>query len=249
MGVWNFFISSLFISVISAEEFVPVLLWGTQSNTHQTVPGLSRLSTDEFRDYLLKKVKVEKPLIVVFMEENISVEDFSWRDVDENGAFPLVSNITKLATGRFLKFRLNHNLYLETVLIRSFLFFFIDVSFLPSVHNPYRALKMLRENGYSWELYSDNVDTTLQDEEAVILLVKLQEPKFLEDRPDMLRNHDKQMAEVFSKILKWKSNVLAVYTGHHCSWIDAEIEYNRVKRETETRGKYFLFFDVGMKSF
>lgn len=103
MGVLNFIISSLLITVISAREYVPVLLWGTQSlsSSHQLVPGLSRLTTDEFVDYLVKKVKVEKPVIVVFMEENISVEDFSWRDIDENGAFPLISNITKLASGMF----------------------------------------------------------------------------------------------------------------------------------------------------
>lgn len=102
MGVvTNSIIYAAFLTVISGKEFVPVLQWGTSHHsTGESVSALRKLSTNEYLDFVLKKVKVDKPLVLVFVEENISVEDFSWRDVDENGAFPLLSNLTKSSAGK-----------------------------------------------------------------------------------------------------------------------------------------------------
>lgn len=105
------------------------------------------------------------------------------------------------------------------------------MTFLPSVHNPYKALRQLRRHEYIWKSYSEDDLATLSDDEPVVLVVKLNEPDYLQDRPGMLRNHDVDMYKIFEKVSSERSNILAIYTGHHSSWIDAETEYNRVKRE------------------
>lgn len=60
--------------------------------------------------------------------------------------------------------------------------------------------------------------------------MKLKEPDLLEDRPDMLRKHDEQIAKVYNDVSSVKSNVLAIYTGKHNSWISSEVK--RFKRDT-----------------
>lgn len=105
-----------------------------------------------------------------------------------------------------------------------------DVTFFPYVQDPMRALSKLKHNGYKWRYYNnDESFFSLKDNENVIYEVKLIEPEFMEDRPNMLRKHDKQIAEIYKKALKIRSNVLAIYSGNHTSWFDAEL--NRYKRE------------------
>ncbi|KAL1137889.1 hypothetical protein AAG570_009585, partial [Ranatra chinensis] len=56
------------------------------------VPALGELDTDEFTSRLVRKVHTPRPLVVVFLEESLSVEDLAWR-----GAFPQLRNITAMS--------------------------------------------------------------------------------------------------------------------------------------------------------
>lgn len=81
---------------------MPVVIWGGQptANSVAEVSAFAKMNSNEFTDYLLKKVKLEKPTILAFLEENLSVEDFSWRDVTGKGAFPLLKKISTSADGK-----------------------------------------------------------------------------------------------------------------------------------------------------
>lgn len=109
----------LLISFVSSTlAGVPVLLWESSniSEKEDVIPALDQLDGDEFSNHLVKKVHTHKPLIVVFVEETLSVEDFSWRDDKRQGAFPKLENITGMAS---------------------------KMEFIPSVIDPVGALKDL----------------------------------------------------------------------------------------------------------
>lgn len=102
MGYGSYFLFFGFVAtVVTARDYVPVLLWGEpiSRDSSSSVSGLSKLGTDEFYSYLLKKVQEDRPNIVLFMEENLSVEDFSWKDVNDQGAYPLLSNMSTSSEG------------------------------------------------------------------------------------------------------------------------------------------------------
>ena len=102
MIVFNLILFLLCSNLVLCEEYMPVLLWSTEpSKQHFTeVSAFSRISSNDFTDYILKKVKAEKPAIIVFMEDYLSVEDFSWRDDKGNLAFPHLKKISTTAKGK-----------------------------------------------------------------------------------------------------------------------------------------------------
>ncbi|KAL0276735.1 UNVERIFIED_CONTAM: hypothetical protein PYX00_004244 [Menopon gallinae] len=205
MGLRNYFLFLSFIATaVTARDYVPVLLWGEpiSRDSDSSVSGLSKLGTDEFYNYLLKKVKENRPNIVLFVEENLSLEDFSWKDVDDQGAFPLLSNMSKSSE---------------------------DLLFFPSVRNPYKAVRKLEKDGYSWGKYKQEMASSLPDE-GIIITVKLTEPDSLEGRPDLLRSHDSEISNIYSNLQRYSPNIIGIYTGNHSSWIDADVKYSRVKR-------------------
>ncbi|KAK9501993.1 hypothetical protein O3M35_012608 [Rhynocoris fuscipes] len=192
---------SLFNCALSG---VPVLLWESSSTLEkqEIIPALYQLDTDEFSNHIWKKVHTHKPLIVVFIEETLSVEDFSWQDVQHQGSFPQLRNLTKTSA---------------------------RVEFIPSVEYPLDALKTLVENHkYQWEKYDRN---NLPTKGSVLLEVKMQDPLNNEDRPDLLRRHDKNIAEIYSQLLSKHSSIIAIFTGKQSSWV--ELESNRVRREAD----------------
>lgn len=83
--------------------------------------------------------------------------------------------------------------------------------------------------GYLWKPYNKKIFQTMRDNEKLVIEVKLKEPEYLDDRPDMLRTHDEQIATVYNDALSHNTNILAVYSGHHNSWIDNEV--SRLKRQ------------------
>jgi len=190
-------------------DFVPVFVWESSKPTDVkiTSPALKKYSTDEFADFFVNKLSFfsKKPLVVVFTEENLSVEDFSWQDLTESSAFP----------------------YLESVITRA-----ANVDFLPSVDNPIRALRRLDKLGYKWQTVRDPDTITVPELGGVVMEVKMEDAKGDEDRPDFLRRHDKRIRRVYSRLVSQRDNVVGVYTGRFNSWIEPENEpvLHRVRR-------------------
>lgn len=190
-------------------DFVPVFIWESSKPTDVkiTSPALKKYSTDEFADFFVNKLSLfnKKPLVVVFTEENLSVEDFSWQDLTESSAFP----------------------YLESVITRA-----ANVDFLPSVDSPIRALRRLDKLGYKWQTVRDPDMMTVPELGGVVMEVKMEDARGDEDRPDFLRRHDKVISRVYSRLVSQHENVVGVYTGRFNSWIEPENEpvLHRVRR-------------------
>lgn len=190
-------------------DFVPVFVWESSKPTNLkiTSPALKKYSTDEFADFFVNKLSVfgKKPVVVIFTEENLSVEDFSWQDVAENSAFP----------------------YLESVIARA-----ANVDFIPSVDNPLRALRRLSKLGYQWQTVRDPETIKVPRQGGYVIEVKMEDAKGDEDRPDFLRRHDNVISRVYSRLASQLDNVVGVYTGRFNSWIEPENEpvLHRVRR-------------------
>lgn len=110
-------------------EFVPVFVWESNKPTDVqiTSPALKKYSTEDFADFFVNKLSAfgKKPLVVVFTEENLSVEDFSWQDLEENSVFP----------------------HLESVIASA-----ANVDFIPSVAEPIEGTE---EAGETWLRVAD----------------------------------------------------------------------------------------------
>ncbi|XP_014255770.1 V-type proton ATPase subunit S1 [Cimex lectularius] len=200
MKVFLFILLSLATNALCG---VPVLVWETSPSIGKAeiIPALSQLDTDDFSNYLVKKVHVHKPLIVLFEEETLSIEDFSWKDSQQRGSFPKLQNLTGMSS---------------------------KVEFLSSVVNPLNALKdLVASHDYVWKKY----DKDLPVKPNVVLEVKLDDPLPNEDRPDLLRRHDTDIAEIYSQLLASHSRIVALFTGKHSSWV--EVDLNRVRRDAE----------------
>jgi V-type H+-transporting ATPase S1 subunit len=172
-----------------------------------TSPALKKYSTDDFADFFVNKLSAfgKKPLVVVFTEENLSVEDFSWQDRGENSVFPHIESIIATAA---------------------------NVDFIPSVANPLRAIRRLEKLGYHWQTVRD-LDTMIVPEEGGGgMVIKMGDATEDEDRPDFLRRHDNDISRVYSQLVSQRSDVVAVYTGRHSSWMEPENQpvLHRVRR-------------------
>jgi len=192
-------------------DFVPVFIWESSKPTDVkiTSPALKKYSTEEFADFFVHKLSSfsKKPLVVVFTEENLSVEDFSWQDLAESSAFP----------------------YLESVSTRG-----ANVDFLLSVDKPLRALRRLPEKlGYKWQTVRDPDTMTVPEQGGVVLEVKMEDAKGDEDRPDLLKRHDKIISRLYSRLVSRRDDVVGVYTGRFNSWMEPENEpvLHRVRRQ------------------
>ncbi|KDR18876.1 V-type proton ATPase subunit S1 [Zootermopsis nevadensis] len=184
-------------------------MWESSKPTYLqiTSPALKKYSTDDFADFFVNKLSSfgKKPLVLVFTEENLSVEDFSWQDVAENSAFPHLEGVTATAA---------------------------NVDFIPSVESPLRALRRLEKLGYQWETVRHPDKMKFPEHIGVVMVLKLEDARGDEDRPDYLRRHDSVISSVYSRAVSQVGNVVAVYTGRHSSWIEPENEpvVHRVRR-------------------
>ncbi|XP_023706047.2 V-type proton ATPase subunit S1 [Cryptotermes secundus] len=190
-------------------EFVPVLVWESNKPTDVQIssPALKKYSTDDFADFFINKLSAfgKKPLVVVFTEENLSVEDFSWQDLAENSVFP----------------------HLESVIATA-----ANVDFIPSVSNPLKALQRLEKLGYQWQTVRDLETMNVPEHGGVVMVLEMENAKVDEDRPDFLRRHDCLISSVYSRLVSQADDVVAVYTGRYSSWIEPENEpvLHRVRR-------------------
>lgn len=181
-------------------EFVPVFIWGSKKPSAETAtPALKKYSTDDFEDYFRKKLSAfgEEPVVLVFREENLSVEDFSLQDQAENTVFSHLQTVSTSAP---------------------------EASFIPSVENPLKALERLGKQGFKRIVVKDADEIQIPRKGGAVVFMKMDDAKEDEDRGDLLSRHDLIMSEVYARMKKERGNVIAVYTGHYSSWTEPENE-------------------------
>ncbi|KAJ0169981.1 hypothetical protein K1T71_014587 [Dendrolimus kikuchii] len=203
------FIILLILSVTCYASNVPVFMWGDLERTSQKSNPLSTISRSEFSN-IVEQELVDEPFLVVFVEETLSVEDFSRKNQDGETSFPYLHDNLK------------------------------DSLYLPNVQNALNALNKLAdpakaehvkltENGLSAEIVKDD---------SRVLFINLKDAREGESRWDLLRRHNDFMEEMVSNLNK-HYKVMACYTAHFPSWTIPEI-HSRSRRQASdvTPGDY-----------
>lgn len=207
---------TLVLSVASSlSTEVPVFLWGDLPKTSLKSNPLSTISASEF-DSILKEELANDPFTVIFIEENLSVEDFSRRDLELGGdtSYP----------------------YLHANLGDSY--------YLPSVEDPLRVLNKLAdpervnhvkltENGLSADIDSDN---------GRFLFINLNDARDGESRASLLRRHNDFLENMITKLQERYNTVIAVYTARYPSWTVPE-SHSRVRRQVQQSNGNDHIFD------
>ncbi|KDR13979.1 V-type proton ATPase subunit S1-like isoform X2 [Zootermopsis nevadensis] len=200
------FLMNIICSAYST-EFVPVFMWESLSKSHpiKEVPALATVSADDFKHILMEKLE-RKPVVVIFAEENLSVEDFTWQNEAGQSAFPNLENISAVADG---------------------------LTYLPFVHAPLRAfhhhLPLHQQDWHHLKLGRSGFSKDAVALNETLFFVHLDDATGDEDRLDLLKRHDAVISQMFSMLAEHHRDVLAVYTAHHSSWSDDETLTRRVR--------------------
>ncbi|KAF4533143.1 hypothetical protein B566_EDAN007954 [Ephemera danica] len=193
--------SALIIKVTVAIDYVPVVLWESgplEPPTH--LPALKKIEGETFRNSILNNV--HKDLILVFAEENLSIEDFAWRNEAGIGSFTKLDNLTSELS--------------------------LASQFYPSVEDP---IETLLEN-QEWEhlpITADLPQILTTKKHSPFVFVHLNDAADSEDRPHMLHRHDAIIADAFHAARQVYNSVIVVYSGFHSSWAPAQENIRRVR--------------------
>ncbi|KAL4714784.1 hypothetical protein ACJJTC_002643 [Scirpophaga incertulas] len=199
------FIFTLVLSVISSFAVqVPVFSWGDLSKTSIKSNPLTKVSADEF-GYILKEELKKDPFTVIFIEETLSVEDFSLKNANGETSFP------------YLRANIGDSLYLPTVEHA--------LHVLNKLADPEKVDHVkLTENGLSADIEPDSGN---------FLFINLKDAREDESRSDLLRRHNDFMEDMFLKLQERYDSVVAVYTAHYPSWT-IPAAHSRVRRQAAT---------------
>ncbi|RVE49084.1 hypothetical protein evm_006330 [Chilo suppressalis] len=193
---------TLVLSVVcSIAVQVPVFSWGDLSQGSIKSNPLIVVSADEYNSILKQDLK-DDPFTVIFIEETLSVEDFSRKNDDGETSFPyLHSNIG-------------------------------EALYLPSVENPLQVLNKLAdpEKVNHVKLTENGLSADIEPESGKFLFINLKDAREGESRVDLLRRHNDFMEDMFSKLQERYNTVVAIYTAHYPSWTVPE-SHSRVRRQ------------------
>ncbi|KAG7298376.1 hypothetical protein JYU34_017993 [Plutella xylostella] len=187
---------------------VPVLMFGDVASTQEESLPLSKVSFTEFNT-ILKHTLVNDPFTVIFIEETLSVEDFSLKNSEGETSFPFLhSNIGKAV-------------------------------YLPSTTSPLRALNKLAdpEKVDHVKLTENGLSAEIEPESGKFLFINLKDAKEGETRAELLRRHNDFIEELFGKLKKRYPEVVAVYTAHYPSWTIAEHHLRQRRQATEAQAE------------
>lgn len=192
----------LALSAVSFATEVPVYLWGDLSKTSLKSSPLSTVEPQEF-SAILKEELSGDPFTVIFIEETLSVEDFSRKNADGETSFP------------FLRANVR------------------DSAYLPSVENALQALNKLAdpEKVDHVKLTENGLSAEIEPGSGKFLFINLKDAKESESRADLLRRHNDFMEDMFTKLQERYDKVVAIYTAHFPSWTVPET-HSRVRRQT-----------------
>lgn len=193
---------TLVLSVVcSIAVEVPVFLWGDLSESGIASNPLAKVSANDFR-VVLKRELINDPFTVIFIDETLSVDDFSRKNADGKTSFPyLHANIG-------------------------------DSVYLPAVENPLRVLNKLAdpEKVDHVKLTENGLSADIKPESGNFLFINLKDAREGESRFDLLQRHNNFMEDMFSKLQERYDSVLAMYTAHNPSWTVPE-SHSRVRRQ------------------
>lgn len=191
----------LILSVSCYASNVPVFMWGDLENVLYKSNPLSTESSSDFSSLVKNEVDGDS-FLVVFVEETLSVEDFSRKNENGETAFP----------------------YLHDNLKRSI--------YLPNVENALSALNKLVDptKVEHVKLTENGLSAEIENEDSKVLFIKLNDAKEGESRWALLKRHNDFMEDMISK-LKKHYNVVACYTASYPSWTIPET-HSRSRRQT-----------------
>ncbi|XP_034837956.1 V-type proton ATPase subunit S1 [Maniola hyperantus] len=193
----------LVICIASTYGKVPVFLWGDLVTSIKSNP-LSSVTDEDFKAILQKELKSD-PFTVIFLDETLSVEDFSLKNSDGDSSFPyLHANIGKAV-------------------------------YLPGVENALPIVNELADSEKvdSVKLTENGLSAEFKPQSVKILFIELKDAKEGESRADLLRRHNDFMEEMFGKLQSEYENVVAIYTARNPSWTVFE-SHRRVRRQAES---------------
>lgn len=202
----------LVLSVVSsyANIHVPVFLWGDLKTSIKSNP-LSTVPQEDFEAILKKELKAD-PFVVIFVDETLSVEDFSLKNSDGDSSFPyLHANIGKAV-------------------------------YLPGVENALPVLNNLAnpEQVDRVKLTEDGLSAEFEPRDVKVLFITLKDAREGESRAELLRRHNDFMADMLTKLQEQYDNIVAVYTAENPSWTIAE-NHSRVRRQAgESQRDYVM---------
>ncbi|XP_065342830.1 V-type proton ATPase subunit S1-like [Cloeon dipterum] len=212
--------NGLNLDVPNVEESVPVLLWQSPAAKGQvdivkdvpkkTAAGLEKVDDELFTNLLKEKIssKGSKPLVLLFLEENLSSEDFV---TDEDKVFP----------------------HLQKIIDKS-----RDTIYLPSVVSPTTALKELDQDGYTWLSYNSEELPESESIILVINLDDAQEgesrPQMLSRHDEKISSIYSSALKVYSNVLgiytsrysSWNSAEVSVHRIRRQAAPSTSVTYN-----------------------
>lgn len=190
-------------------DLVPVLMWDSfrdDTIKPNTIPVLSKVSQEEFKGILTKKLEND-PVVIVFAEENLSIEDLSWQDDTGRGAFPNLHNLSRSGDANLL--------------------------YLPFVDAPLAVLEHMFPQNPGWNeaiLGPEGIPILSEDTPySNFLRVNLEDAKVSDGRSDLLKRHDSTIYNIYQRLRHNHDHVIAIYTSLHSSW---HVEENIKSRQT-----------------
>lgn len=168
---------------------VPLFLWGDLAKVSQKSNPLTKVTFPEF-GVLLKHELEKNPFTVIFIEETLSVEDFSLKNSDGETSFPYLHSI------------IGNALY------------------LPSVENPLRALNKIAdpENVDHIKLTENGLSAEIVAQSGKYLFINLKDAQEGESRSDLLRRHNDFMQSTLENLSSKHDSIVSIYTAHYPSW-------------------------------
>ncbi|KAL3285819.1 hypothetical protein HHI36_000341, partial [Cryptolaemus montrouzieri] len=168
---------------------------------------LQIISQDSFEMILTKKSE-EKPIIIVFLEETLSPEDFSLRSDDGSTVFPTLSTFVDL----------------------------FKVSYLPYAENPVESIQKIPKSFRNIDEMAVFRNSSLYLNEVIIF--SLNDSRNNETRKDMFSRHDCTIFRLHSLLLQLQENILAIYTARHEMRSSVQhLSYHRSKKLLQAMSK------------
>ncbi|CAK1587601.1 unnamed protein product [Parnassius mnemosyne] len=198
--------SLLVLSVVqSYASEVPVFLWGDLAKTSLKSNPLSLITAENFAETLVQELEGD-PFTVIFMEENLSVEDFSRKNAEGETYFP------------YLRANIGDSLY------------------LPNVENAVRVLNNLADPDKvdHVKLLENGLSAEIEPQSGKFLFINLKDAQEGDSRADLLRRHNDFMEDMFTKLKERYEKVVAIYTAHNPSWTIPE-SHLRIRRQASSR--------------
>ncbi|KAK6641880.1 hypothetical protein RUM44_013600 [Polyplax serrata] len=167
------------------EDIVPAFIW--TGSERQDSPHVvdDQIQSRIFESYMKKILSDKQPLLVVFLEEELSPDDFFWRnDNDESGYYPFLENLMQKDSLKYFK----------------------------EIESPYQVIANVSKNRYDWKEWTPKTKwTTILNAEKTAFLVRFD--KINSGRLEILKERDRLMKSFHENLKKSGLDWICIYTG------------------------------------